>query len=231
MSEAGLVVVGSDDGQPVDDAPELPPALAVLPLRETVPFPDMVIPLAVGQDRSLRLVDDVLTGDRRFVMVAGRDGAIEEPSPEQLYEVGVIGTIARMMKVPDGTSQLGQEFTVSDPTAWSHQSFDFDLAAGAGKLLFEVGGEDVCFDNVTLTVVEASGPEEPQEPALQGGVNLLDNGDFASDLSPWGAYANQGSVVGGASSGAYCATAVPGPDNTRVAGPGLLALSRLMLIA
>ncbi|MCR6712940.1 MAG: glycoside hydrolase family 9 protein [Demequina sp.] len=126
------------------------------------------------------------------------------------FDVKGQGTYKANVEVPDGTSQLGQEFTVSDPTAWSHQSFDFDLAAGAGKLLFEVGGEDVCFDNVTLTVVEASGPEEPQEPALQGGVNLLDNGDFASDLSPWGAYANQGSVVGGASSGAYCAT-VTGP--------------------
>ncbi len=78
----------------------------MLPLRDTVPFPDMVIPLAVGQERSLRLIDEVLTGDRRFVMVAGREPDIEAPGPEQLHEVGVIGTIARMMKVPDGTSRL-----------------------------------------------------------------------------------------------------------------------------
>ncbi|MBO9534930.1 MAG: endopeptidase La [Solirubrobacteraceae bacterium] len=102
---SGLVVVGAD-GAPLVEDPSVPAALAVLPLRDTVPFPDMVIPLAVGQERSLRLVDDVLTGDRRFVMVAGRDPEIETPGPEQLFEVGVIGTIARMMKMPDGTSRL-----------------------------------------------------------------------------------------------------------------------------
>jgi ATP-dependent Lon protease len=105
VSGSGLVIVGAD-GTPIGGEPEVPPALAVLPLRDTVPFPDMVLPLAVGQARSLRLVDEVLAGDRRFVMVAGRDPELEEPAPEQLFEVGVIGTIARMMKMPDGTSRL-----------------------------------------------------------------------------------------------------------------------------
>jgi len=105
MSDPGLVIVGAD-GTPAGEEPAVPAALAVLPLRDTVPFPDMVIPLAVGQERSLRLVDDVLTGDRRFVMVAGRDPEVEQPDAEQLFEVGVVGTIARMMKVPDGTSRL-----------------------------------------------------------------------------------------------------------------------------
>ncbi|MFT4035484.1 MAG: endopeptidase La [Patulibacter sp.] len=104
-SDSGLVIVGAD-GTPIGEAPAVPPALAVLPLRDTVPFPDMVIPLAVGQERSLRLVDDALTGDRRFVMVAGLDPEIEEPRPDQLHEIGVVGTIARMMKMPDGTSRL-----------------------------------------------------------------------------------------------------------------------------
>ncbi len=105
MSDTELVIVGAD-GTPLGKEPAVPPALGVLPLRDTVPFPDMVIPLAVGQERSLRLVDEVLAGDRRFVMVASRDPEEEQPTPEQLHEVGVIGTIARMMKVPDGTSRL-----------------------------------------------------------------------------------------------------------------------------
>ncbi len=104
-SASDLVIVGAD-GNPIDEPPPVPSALAVLPLRETVPFPDLVIPLAVGQERSLKLLDDVLTADRRFVMVAGRDADVEAPDPEQLYEVGVIGTIARMMKVPDGSTRL-----------------------------------------------------------------------------------------------------------------------------
>ncbi len=100
-----LIVVGAD-GTPLEGEPPVPAALAVLPLRETVPYPDMVVPLAIGQERSLRLVDEVLAGDRRFVMVASRAPEVEVPDPEELYEIGVIGTIARMMKMPDGGARL-----------------------------------------------------------------------------------------------------------------------------
>ncbi len=105
MSETELVIVGAD-GTPVGEEPPCRRRSGCCRCATRCRFPDMVIPLAVGQERSLRLVDEVLTGDRRFVMVAGRDPEVEQPSPEQLYEVGVIGTIARMMKVPDGTSRL-----------------------------------------------------------------------------------------------------------------------------
>jgi len=84
----------------------LPPALPALPLRETVPFPDALTPLAVGQERSVQLVNDVLQGNRMLVMVASRDSAVEQPGPDQLYEVGVVGVVARMLKVPDGTLRI-----------------------------------------------------------------------------------------------------------------------------
>jgi len=85
---------------------ELPSSLPVLPLRETVPFPDTLTPLAIGQDRSVQLVNDVLAGNRMLVMVASRKPEIEEPGPEDLYDVGVVGVVARMLKVPDGTLRL-----------------------------------------------------------------------------------------------------------------------------
>ena len=81
----------------------LPDALPVLPLRETVTFPETLTPLAVGQERSIKLVDDVLGANRMLVMVAARDPEDEEPGPDDLYEVGVVGVVARMIKVPDGT--------------------------------------------------------------------------------------------------------------------------------
>jgi ATP-dependent Lon protease len=84
----------------------VPGVLPVLPLRETVPLPDTLTPLAVGQERSVRLVDDVLRGDRMLVMVASRDPEVEAPGPDQLYRVGVVGAIARMLKVPDGTIRI-----------------------------------------------------------------------------------------------------------------------------
>jgi ATP-dependent Lon protease len=87
-------------------APPLPAQLPVLPLRDTVTFPDTLTPLAVGQERSVRLVNDVLAGDRMLVMVGSKDPDTESPSADQLYGVGVVGTVARMLKVPDGTLRI-----------------------------------------------------------------------------------------------------------------------------
>ena len=86
--------------------PELPAELPVLPLRDSVTFPDTLTPLAVGQERSVRLINDVLGGDRLLVMVASRDPETDSPGPEQLHSVGVVGTVARMLKVPDGTLRI-----------------------------------------------------------------------------------------------------------------------------
>jgi ATP-dependent Lon protease len=86
--------------------PELPERLPVLPLRDTVTFPDTLTPLAVGQERSIRLINDVLGGDRMLALVASRDPEPDAPGPEQLHDVGVAGTIARMLKVPDGTLRI-----------------------------------------------------------------------------------------------------------------------------
>ncbi|WP_372788343.1 endopeptidase La [Paraconexibacter sp.] len=87
-------------------ARDLPGALPVLPLRETVPLPDSLTPLAVGQERSVQLINDVLAGDRMLVMVASRTPELEAPGPDDLYEVGVVGQVARMLKVPDGTLRI-----------------------------------------------------------------------------------------------------------------------------
>ena len=78
----------------------------MLPLKEMVPYPDTLTPLAVGQPRSIRLVNDVLSGERTLALVASRDPQVEEPGPDQLYDVGVAGIVARMLKVPDGTIRI-----------------------------------------------------------------------------------------------------------------------------
>jgi ATP-dependent Lon protease len=84
----------------------LPDALPILPLRETVTYPDTLTPLAVGQERSIKLVNDVLSGNRMLAMVASKDPENDTPGPNDLYDVGVAGTVARMMKVPDGTLRI-----------------------------------------------------------------------------------------------------------------------------
>ncbi len=105
-----MIDIGAPDGGPrevnVAAGRELPERLPVLPLRDTVTFPDMFIPLNIGQDRSIELINDVLRGDRMIVMVASRNPELENPGPEDLYSVGVIGVVARMIRVPDGTLRV-----------------------------------------------------------------------------------------------------------------------------
>jgi len=85
---------------------ELPSEVGVLPLRDTVTFPDMLVPLNIGQPRSVELINEALRGDRTIAMVASRNAQAEAPSPDDLYEVGVLGAVARMIRVPDGTLRV-----------------------------------------------------------------------------------------------------------------------------
>jgi ATP-dependent Lon protease len=103
-----IEIAGSGDEREVAVGAQrrLPATLPVLPLREAVPLPDTLLPLAVGQERSIQLVNDVLAGDRTLVMVASKNPEIESPGPDDLHDVGVVGSIARMLKVPDGTLRI-----------------------------------------------------------------------------------------------------------------------------
>ena len=100
------VVELPDVEEAVGGTEPLPDALPILPLRETVTYPDTLTPLAVGQERSIKLVNDVLSGDRMLAMVASKDPELDAPGPDDLYRVGVVGTVARMMKIPDGTLRI-----------------------------------------------------------------------------------------------------------------------------
>jgi ATP-dependent Lon protease len=95
-------------GRPVEvgTRSRVPETLPVLPLRETVPLPDTLTPLAIGQERSIQLINDVLAGDRLLVMVASRSPELETPGPDELHDVGVVGAVARMIKVPDGSLRI-----------------------------------------------------------------------------------------------------------------------------
>jgi ATP-dependent Lon protease len=84
----------------------IPDALPVLPLRESVVLPLTAMPLAVGQQRSLRLVDDVMRGNRLLALVAQHEAKTEPANPEDLYRVGTVGMIHQMARAPDGSVRL-----------------------------------------------------------------------------------------------------------------------------
>ena len=100
------VVESGDEEEAIRAVEDLPDALPVLPLRDTVPYPDTLSPLGVGQERSIRLVDDVLGANRMLVMVASREPEVDTPRPDQLYDTGVVGVVTRMLKVPDGSIRI-----------------------------------------------------------------------------------------------------------------------------
>ncbi len=105
MIEVGVPAGGAEEVA-VGATRPLPERVGVLPLRDTVTFPDMLIPLNVGQERSIELINDVLRGDRSIAMVASRNADAETPAPEDLYTVGVLGVVARMIRLPDGTLRV-----------------------------------------------------------------------------------------------------------------------------
>jgi ATP-dependent Lon protease len=87
--------------------PAIPDALPVLPLRgDAVILPFVIAPLTVGQERSVRLIDDAMRRDRLIAVVASLPGAPETPGPDELHRVGTAATIVQLVRIPDGTLRL-----------------------------------------------------------------------------------------------------------------------------
>src|SRR5215218_7845002 len=101
-----MTEISFDPPATVEDQLAFPATLPVLPLKETVVFPQSMTPLAIGQERSVRLIDDVVAGDRLLALVTVRDGDVETPAWNDLYEVGTAAVIHKMIKVPDGTLRI-----------------------------------------------------------------------------------------------------------------------------
>ena len=81
---------------------QIPEALPLLPIRDAVIFPSMILPLFVGRDLSIQAIEAALDGDRLLALVTQRDPDTEDPGPDDLYAIGTVGMIMRMMRLPDG---------------------------------------------------------------------------------------------------------------------------------
>jgi ATP-dependent Lon protease len=85
---------------------EVPAVLPILPLKDTVVYPFAVVPLGVGKERSIALIDDVMRGARLVGLVAQKDENVEEAGPEDVFKTGTVARIARLLRIPDGTMQI-----------------------------------------------------------------------------------------------------------------------------
>ncbi len=94
------------EAEPFEGEAQIPPTLPVLPLKETVVFPQSMTPLAIGQERSVKLIDDVVSGDRMLALVTARDAEVEAAGLDDIYEIGTAGLVHRMIRIPDGTLRI-----------------------------------------------------------------------------------------------------------------------------
>lgn len=91
-------------GQPILPAERI--SLPLLPLRDVVVFPHMVIPLFVGRPRSIRALEAAMEGDKSIMLAAQKSATKDDPTPEDVYEIGSLATILQMLKLPDGTVKV-----------------------------------------------------------------------------------------------------------------------------
>ena len=89
-----------------DPAWEMPEVVPILPLKDTVIYPMTAAPLAVGQDRSLRLVEHVVAGNRLVALVAVKVPNVERGEPENSFTIGTLAQITQVLRIPDGTVRL-----------------------------------------------------------------------------------------------------------------------------
>src|SRR6266487_3723866 len=127
----------SDHSQNNDEEPlSIPDELPILPLKDTVIYPFAVQPLGVGQERSIRLIDEVMRGNRLVVLVAQKSAEIEQAGQDDIFKIGTVSRIARMIRMPDGTIQIIVqglerveigEFTQEKPYLFAHVALKPDI--------------------------------------------------------------------------------------------------------
>lgn len=100
--DAELIPLMTPEDEEAINAEDLPKDLAILPLRNTVLFPGVVIPISAGRDTSIRLIDQANKGSKVVGVVAQKDEDVENPSADDIHKVGVVARILRVLKMPDG---------------------------------------------------------------------------------------------------------------------------------
>ena len=92
-------MTSSEDKNQKEDFP-------VLPLRDIVVFPHMIVPLFVGREKSVRALEDVMKDDKQILLVAQKNAADDDPGKDDIYQIGTVSTVLQLLKLPDGTVKV-----------------------------------------------------------------------------------------------------------------------------
>jgi ATP-dependent Lon protease len=120
---------------------EIPVVLPVLPLRNIVVFPGMIVPLFVGRDKSIRALEDVMADDKEMLLVSQKDGDQDDPASSDMHDIGTIGSVLQMLKLPDGTVKVLVEGQ-SRAQVLDYLDNDNFFEASALALTEQVDGQD-----------------------------------------------------------------------------------------
>jgi len=111
--------------------------IPVLPLRDVVVYPHMVIPLFVGREKSILALEAAMKADKRVMLVAQRQADIDDPKIDDLYPIGTIATILQLLKLPDGTVKVlvegGSRGSIEKLHSGPHYTADLSLAVEVDK--------------------------------------------------------------------------------------------------
>ena len=80
--------------------------LPMMPIRDVVIFPYMMTPFVVGRESSVRALEDALTGDKKIFLATQHDASVDEPRPDEIYQVGTVANIVQSLKLPDGNIKV-----------------------------------------------------------------------------------------------------------------------------
>jgi ATP-dependent Lon protease len=123
----------------------------VLPLRDIVVFPHMIVPLFVGREKSVQALEDVMKHDKQILLVTQKDAAQDDPAPGDIYNIGTVGTVLQLLKLPDGTVKVlvegGQRARI---TGFTDREEFFEADA---ELLDEETGDEQELDALARTAV------------------------------------------------------------------------------
>ena len=104
--DSELIPLMTPEDEEIINREDVPEILPILPLRNTVLFPGVVIPITAGRDKSIQLINDANKGSKVIGVVAQKDEDIEEPTSDDIYKTGVVAQILRVLKMPDGNTTV-----------------------------------------------------------------------------------------------------------------------------